>query len=137
MRVILDTNVFISGLASRPSRSGRLLEQWQEGRFYLLCCEEQIAEIRRVSRYAKLTSRLNPPRVGSMVNDIRATAVMISKLPQVDLSPDPFDNYLLAMAQVGRADYLVTGDKADLLLLASHGATRIVTVREFADLLGL
>ena len=72
-----------------------------------------------------------------MVNDIRATAVMISKLPQVDLSPDPFDNYLLAMAQVGRADYLVTGDKADLLSLASHGATRIVSVRQFTDLLGL
>ena len=137
MRVILDTNVIISGLALRPSRSGRLLEQWQKGRFYLLCCEEQIAEIRRVSRYSKLTSKLNPPRVGSMVNDIRASAKIISKLPQVDVSPDPFDNFLLAMAQAGSADYLVTGDKADLLSLASHGATRIVSVRQFADLLGL
>ena len=32
-----------------------------------------------------------------------------------------WDNYLLAMAQVGEADYLVTGDKADLLSLQRHG----------------
>ena len=36
----------------------------------------------------------------------------------------------------GASYYLVTGDKADLLSLGSHGATRIVSVGQFADLLG-
>ena len=49
-------------------------------------------------------------------------------LPPVDVSPDPYDNFLLSIAAGGRADYLVTGDKADLLALGRHGGTRIVTV---------
>ena len=61
---------------------------------------------------------------------------MIENLPSVDVSRDPWDNYLLAMAQVGNADYLVTGDKADLLSLQRHGRTHIVTVRNLLGLLG-
>ncbi len=52
----------------------------------------------------------------------------------MEVSPDPYDNYLLAMAAAGAADYLVTGDKRDLLALERHGGTRIVTVRTFVAL---
>ena len=47
-------------------------------------------------------------------------------------SPDPGDNFLLALSEAGHADYLLTGDKSDLLALASHKSTRIITAREFA-----
>ena len=49
-------------------------------------------------------------------------------------SPDPGDNFLLALAEAGNADYLVTGDKSGLLALASHKSTRIITARDFAAL---
>ena len=49
-------------------------------------------------------------------------------------SPDPADNFLLALAEAGNADYLVTGDKSGLLALASHKSTRIITARDFAGL---
>jgi predicted nucleic acid-binding protein len=39
-------------------------------------------------------------------------------------SPDPADNFLLALAEAGNADYLVTGDKSGLLALASHKSAR-------------
>ena len=39
----------------------------------------------------------------------------------VDVSPDPADNFLLAMAVAGKADYLVTGDGKHLLSLRRHG----------------
>jgi hypothetical protein len=48
--------------------------------------------------------------------------------------PDPHDDYLLATAQAGAADYLVTGGKRDLLALRLHEGTRIVTVRDFLAL---
>jgi predicted nucleic acid-binding protein len=44
----------------------------------------------------------------------------------VDRSPDPDDNYLLAIAEAGEARFLVTGDKP-LLGLKRHKSTRIVT----------
>jgi predicted nucleic acid-binding protein len=47
-------------------------------------------------------------------------------------SPDPDDDYLLALAEAGRADYLVTGDKAGLLPLRTHRGTRIIVAKDFA-----
>jgi len=52
-------------------------------------------------------------------------------------SPDPNDDFLLAAAQVALADYLVTGDKSDLLSIQNHGATQIVTARRLVQLLDL
>ncbi len=47
---------------------------------------------------------------------------------------DPKDDYLLAYALVGKADYLVTGDE-DLLELEQVDALKIVTAREFLTVL--
>ena len=60
----------------------------------------------------------------------------LDTLPVVEVSPDPDDNYLLAMAVAGSADFLVTGDKRDLLGLGTHAGTRIISARAFLDLHG-
>ena len=49
-------------------------------------------------------------------------------------SPDPTDDFLLALCEAGNADYLVTGDKSGLLALDRHKATRIVSASDFAAL---
>lgn len=68
-----------------------------------------------------------------MVNDLRRLAVMIDTLPSVSRSSDPADDYLLALCEAARADYLVTGDKSHLLALKSHRGTRIVSARTLAN----
>jgi putative PIN family toxin of toxin-antitoxin system len=69
-----------------------------------------------------------------MINELRGVATILNALTQISLSPDPTDNYLLAMATAGTADFLITGDKRDLLALRTHAGTKIVTVREFLRL---
>jgi predicted nucleic acid-binding protein len=44
---------------------------------------------------------------------------------------DPYDNYLLAIAESGSAGFLVTGDKRDLLVLRAYKGARILSVRDF------
>jgi predicted nucleic acid-binding protein len=66
---------------------------------------------------------------------LRELAEVLRRLPQIDRSRDPADNYLLAMVEAVEAEYLVTGDKRDLLALESHGPTRIVTARELLKVL--
>ena len=56
---------------------------------------------------------------------------MVKQLPVVTISPDPYDHYLLAMAAPGAADFLVTGDKRDLLAIKLYEGAKIVTVRDF------
>jgi len=59
----------------------------------------------------------------------------IGPLPRMERSPDPTDDFLLALSEAGKADYLVTGNKGGLLALARHRATRIISARDFAALL--
>ena len=70
-----------------------------------------------------------------MVNGLRARAELLDVLPIVERSPDPDDDPVLAMAVGGRADYLVTGDKSDLLFLERIEATQIVSPRSFLEVL--
>ena len=46
--------------------------------------------------------------------------------------PDPNDDFLLALSEAGKANYLVTGDKSGLLSLDRHKATQIVSATDFA-----
>jgi predicted nucleic acid-binding protein len=54
-------------------------------------------------------------------------------LPQVRRSADPDDDFLLALAEAGAADYLVTGDNGGLLTLKKHKRTQIITARQFTE----
>jgi putative PIN family toxin of toxin-antitoxin system len=133
MRVILDTNVLVSTLLSERTAPARVILHWRQGRFTVLTCEEQFDEIRRVTRYPKIRTRILPALAGRMVNELRSTAETVSDLPDITISRDPWDNFLLALAEKGAADFLVTGDKADLLTLGQHRKTTIVTARQFLD----
>ncbi|MBB6192788.1 hypothetical protein FHS51_003042 [Sphingobium wenxiniae] len=136
MRVVIDTNVFISALLSSRSLPAQLVALWQQGHFSLLTSIEQIEELRRVTRYAKIRARLSPMLAGRLVNELRRIATVLDDLPVVTICRDPWDNYLLATVEAGAANMLITGDKADLLSLERHAGARIITVRQFLELIG-
>lgn len=130
VRVVLDTNILVAALMSEGSPPGRLYDAWRGEIYTLVSSEEQLAEFNEVTRRDRFRGRIRPSEAGRMVNEIRALAVMVDELPHVDASPDPNDNYLLAMAMAGRADFLVTGDKRHVLSLNRFGNTAIVSARE-------
>ena len=131
MRIVLDTNALISALLVQHSKPAQLLTAWRRGTFELLTCEPQLAEIREVTRRPALRALIRPALAGELINQLRSMALSTNILPPVDLSPDPFNNFLLSMTQGGQADVLVSGDKRGVLALRSHGSCRIVTVRQF------
>jgi len=134
VRLVVDTNILISALLMEASLSAHLIVLWRQGRFDLLTSAEQLNELMRVTRYPKIRERLAPALAGRLINELRNIAVVLKNLPTVTVCQDPYDNYLLAMAVAGTADFLVTGDKRDLLGLKLHEGTKIVTVRDFLTL---
>lgn len=114
-----------------------LVAAWLNRRFTLVSHPTQLAELRDVTRRGKLRPLIRPAEAGQRVNQIIKLAEMPDRLPFVRRSPDPRDDYLLALCEAGRADLLATGDKADLLALERHGTTRIVTAAGLAGKLGL
>ena len=107
MRAVLDSNLIISALINGAGVPARVLEAWRRGRFALVLSEDQLEELRRVTRYERLRPLITAAAACVLLNELRAHAQMLADLPHVDRSPDPADNFLLAMAQAGEADVLV------------------------------
>jgi putative PIN family toxin of toxin-antitoxin system len=133
MRVVLDTNILISALMVQTGNPAVVYRAWQEGQFTLLTCAEHLDELRATLRKPVVAERIKPYRAGGLVNELKELAEVIGSLPRVELSPDPTDDFLLALSEAGKADYLVTGDKGGLLALEVHKITRIISVRKFAE----
>ena len=137
MRIVLDTNILLSGLIAPGGVPARLIDAWLDRRFTLVSHSLQLDEFRAVSRRDKIRVLVRSSEAGRLVNQIAALAEMPERLPPVERSRDPRDDFLLALCEAGAADRLVTGDKNDLLVLQSHGAATIVTAAAFATELGI
>ena len=137
MRLILDTNVLVAALMVSDGPPHQLFEAFLNDRFTLITSDTQIEEFSRVSRYPAIRTRIHPAQAGRLLNAIRSLSVLLEKLPPANVSRDPHDDYLFAMAEAGDADYLVTGDRAGVLSILRHGKTQVVTVRKMVTILKL
>ena len=88
-------------------------------------------EVREVTRRVAVALRIKPVEAGRLVNSLRDLTLVIGDLPEVKRSPDPKDDFILALADAGAARYVVTGDKSGLLALRKHGGAEIVTAAQF------
>ena len=134
MRVVLDTNILVSALISPAGNPAAIYGAWEVGQFALLTCAEHLDKLRATLLKPRVAALVKPYKAGRLVNQIKKLAEDIGPLPHVERSPDPADDFLLALSEAGNADYLVTGDKSGLLALARHKATRIVSATDFAAL---
>lgn len=132
MRVVIDTNVFVSGLMLPASIPGRILAAAIVGGFELVLCEAIVEEISAALHYPKVRRRtaLSDDEIDRYVQALRFVADMVDPTGVVVQVPDDRDDdVILATLVVARADWLVTGDAALLALADRHP---IVTPAEFA-----
>ncbi len=134
MRVVLDTNILVSALMIQTGNPAAIYRAWREGHFVFLTCAEHLTELGATLRKPAIAERIKPYKAGGLVNEMKKLAESVDALPCVRRSPDPTDDFLLALCEAGRANYLVTGDKSGLLALEYHKDTRIVSARAFAAL---
>jgi len=129
--VVLDTNAVLSALLFPQGRVAALRLAWQEGRFRPLASHPTIAELMRALTYPKF--HLSVDEREELLADYLPycrTVSIPAKPPRTPACRDPFDLPFLQLAIVGKADYLVTGDR-DVLVLATEFPCPIVTPDEF------
>ena len=126
MRVVLDTNILLSAMLSPRGAPARIIDAWKRNLFTLTLCPELLAELRDVSQRPFFRARLRADIAERLAASLRDLASCYRDLPSASGAPDAKDNFLLALADVAQADFLVTGDKG-LLSLKHHKSTRIVT----------
>ena len=132
MRVVLDTNVVMSGIFF-GGLPGRLLEAWTRGRVELVLSPAILDEYRRVG--AELAARY--PARGEALAPVlaliamHASVVDAAPLPE-RVSADPDDDKFLGAAIAAQVSIVVSGDH-DLLEVSGWRDIEVLTPREFAD----
>lgn len=133
LRVVLDTNVLLSGIAYPASIPGKIMAAWRHGSIEVLLSTYILQELQRV--LPRLTGRygLTAAEIADLVDVLAIQADVVESAEQIiielrDATDQPVLGTLLAALKSSGADYLVTGDK-DLLALA--GKFPIITPAEF------
>lgn len=128
-RVVVDTNVFVSGLLF-GGNPGKILEAIKNRRLELVISPEIEVEILEKLEKFNLPKR----QIEGWKQLLENTAVLVIPRRQVSVSRDAKDNKFLAVAEEAQVEFLVTGDK-DLLVLETFGKTVIVTPRQILEIL--
>ena len=124
LRVVLDTNVLLSGIAYPASVPGRILAAWRHGSVEVLLCTHILDELRRVLPRLKQRHGLSQAEIEDLVDILAIQAELVEPFavtePELrDAADQPVLGALLAARKGSSADYLITGDK-DLPALAER-----------------
>ena len=132
MRVVLDTNVIVSGL-NFPGNERLVLELALRGRFELCLSPFILEEVAGVlGRKFGWTEERSSQALRAL--DAAATVVEPQILPEV-IDGGHADNRILECAAAVSADYLVTGDRRHLLPLGEYEGARILNAPRFLSVL--
>lgn len=111
MKAVFDPNVMVSALLSRHGTPAILLRLWLDGAFELVTSPHLLAELERVLAYPKIRARITTADAEGIVVLLKEGATFIDDPghPPTLRSPDPHDDYLIGLAEAGRA-VIVSGD---------------------------
>ena len=120
LRVVLDTNVLVSGIAYTGGVPGRIVHAWRQGSVVVVLSRHILDELAR--SLPRVNHRLNwtPQEIEDEVDALAILAVVVE--PEA-VAPgtirDAGDLLVLGTLLASKADYLITGD-GDLLSLAER-----------------
>jgi putative PIN family toxin of toxin-antitoxin system len=130
MRIVLDTNVLMSGIFFGGA-SGNILHAWKAGRFSLAASPEIIEEYMATAEV--LSARYESIPLEPILTLIVKHAELWQSPPLAEqVCADPDDDKFLACAMASNAEYVVSGDKA-LQRVSGYRNIRVVTPRQFVE----
>ena len=129
IKIVVDTNLWVSFLMSLPTEQ-RLRCLLLSDKIDILFSRELFNELETTAKRRKFRRYFDTVQVEALLQMLVEIVEIIAVRSVVEICRDSEDNFLLALAQDGGADYLITGDR-DLLTLKKFGTTKIVTINEF------
>jgi len=134
MRIVIDVNDFISALIGKGHRR-KLEVVLANPTVEIVADEHLLTELIDVAQRDKFRKYVSVDEIGLFLDVLRFRLTIISATSIIRDCSDPDDNYLLALAVDAQADYLITGDKADLLSLSPYRGIPIIRLQTFLDIL--
>ena len=132
MKVVLDTNVFISGIHWLGD-SNKVLSMWRNEKFELIISLEIIEEIITTLKNFKIV--LSEEEIGYWKDIILENSLLVEPEEEIDIvKDDQDDNKFIEVAVMGKAKYIITQDN-HLLKIKEFREIKILTPKEFLDII--
>ncbi len=133
-RIVLDTNVLVSGIISHGPPA-QIIDAVYSGRLQLIISPTLLSEFQEVikrphirRKYPALEERLDP-----LLDYLCTMTIVVPGVPSELFTPDdPDDDWVIACAIEGQADFIVSGDP-HLKALQTVRGIRVLTPRQFVD----
>ena len=136
MRLVLDTNIYVSNLISEKGNPAKIVRWWLEGEFDVLVSQPIIDKILRVTDYERIKKKYAKVRENRLEYAALIAEQALWTEPQQKLDvviADESDNRYVECAVAGGAQYIVTGDE-HLLELVEYEGIRVLTPAAFVAL---
>jgi putative PIN family toxin of toxin-antitoxin system len=133
-RVVVDTNIFVSGTAIATGNPVKILSLWRDGAFVLVTSPKLLAEATDVLTRPKIMTftGLTLHETQQFLQEIADRSVVTKGEYHVEpLVSNPPDTFVLQAAIEGQATHIVTGDKTHLLPLRKFRGIPIVTPQDY------
>jgi len=127
VRVVFDTNIFISALVIPGSQAEKAVFRILDGDDVLLISKPILDEL--LSTLARKFGR-DPEALSQVAVMMTEMAELVKPKSTVEVFKDDPDNRILECAEAGQADAIVTGDKEMLLLKQYHGIP-LLSLRDY------
>jgi putative PIN family toxin of toxin-antitoxin system len=130
VRIVLDTNVFVSGVffAGPPYQ---ILKAWRDGRLQIVLSKDILAEYRRVGE--RLAEQFPHVKLAPLIELVAVKGKMVRALHlPAPVCNDPDDDKFLACALAGRSKVIVSGDK-HLLKVSGYRGIRVMRPKDFVE----
>ncbi|MBW1697164.1 MAG: putative toxin-antitoxin system toxin component, PIN family [Deltaproteobacteria bacterium] len=138
LKVVLDTNIFVSSVLSKTGRCATLIEAWHTGRYLLVTSPAITFEIKRVLESDGIRKKYH--LVGNQIENLilllEKYALVVPGISDTKgaVAEDPTDEMFLSAALDAKADLIVSGGH-HLLNLREYRGIPVLTVEQFTELL--
>ena len=139
IKAVIDTNLFVRTML-KGKITVPLFDAWRDNKFILVFSEPIIEEIFEVLYRPRIKKAITDDEIEELRNLIEEKrrmgyALLVDHGQKLQVSKDPDDNMFIECAVEAKADYIVTGDKEDLLSLQKYEDIEIISVTRFLEIL--
>jgi len=137
LKVVLNTNVILSGTILDYGPSYEILEAWRRDRFLLVISEALIEEAQEKLREPRIQKnyKLTQGEIQRLLRALRRHSRLVpGRLTLQVIEEDPADDQVIIAAVEGSVDYIISGDR-HLQDLGEYRGIKVLSPAQFAEIL--
>jgi len=136
LKVVLDTNIFVSSLLVKVGLPAQILDAWRKRQFILVTSPSIIAEIHATLSYTHIRRKyeVSKEEIDELITLLEQDSLLVPGNTKVinAIAKDPADEKVLVCATEAKVDFIVSGDQ-HLLDLGIYQGIPILTARQFIE----